>query len=198
MMPVLACTSARRGGPRHLRWIGTATFAAALSASHAACPPAGAEYVIKGFTGDTRVTARGTPPDKRGGCFWRTEDGRDLWWNMGSDVKPAPPRPAGYSETGKGALRPGSVYRCTLPGIGMFTGAYFGIVDGSTYRNFDGKRGSYTFDQRTGMLRLVSGSSKGLSYQRQSEGNFRVLDDRGRITGGNCALNEALSINGRW
>lgn len=198
MMSAVACSSVQCRSSRYWRWIGAVAFAAALPPSHAACPPAGAEYVIKGFTGDTRVTARGTPPDRKGGCFWKTEDGRDLWWNMGSDVQPAPPRPAGYSATGHGALVPGSVYRCTLPGIGMFTGAYFGIVDGSTYRNFDGKRGSYTFDQRTGVLRLVSGSSKGLSYQRESGGNFRVLDERGKITGGNCALNKALSINGRW
>lgn len=173
-------------------------IAAALSTAYAACPPAGADYVIKGFTGDTRVTSKGSTPDKRGACFWRTEDGRDLWWNMGDDVKPAPPRPVGYSATGSGGLVPGSVYRCTLPGIGMFTGAYFGIVDGNTYRNYDGKRGGYTFDARTGVLRLVSGPGRGLSYQRESGGNFRVLDDRGKVTGGNCALNPQLSINGRW
>ncbi|MBL8309256.1 MAG: hypothetical protein JNL19_02430 [Burkholderiales bacterium] len=187
------------GQPCALRGLTLAAVVGTLaSVAEAACPPAGAEYVIKGFAGDTRVTAKGSAPDRRGACFWRTEDGRDLWWNMGGDVKPAPPRPAGYSATGSGALVPGSVYRCSLPGIGLFTGAYFGIVDGSTYRNVDGKRGSYTFDSRTGVLRLVSGPGKGLSYQRQSGGNFRVLDERGKITGGNCALNKGLSINGRW
>ena len=80
----------------------------------------------------------------------------------------------------------------------MFTGAYFGIVDGSTYRNFDGQRGGYTYDSGTGVLKLTSGSSKGLAYKRQSEKNFRVLDDKGNITGGNCVWNQKLSITGRW
>jgi hypothetical protein len=100
--------------------------------------------------------------------------------------------------TGSGALAPGSVYRCTLPGIGLFTGAYFGIVDARTYRNFDGKTGNLQFDPATGVLRLTTGPGKGMAYQRQSGGNFRVLDESGKITGGNCVLNPQLSINGRW
>ncbi|MBK7686496.1 MAG: hypothetical protein IPJ25_11210 [Rhodocyclaceae bacterium] len=92
----------------------------------------------------------------------------------------------------------GSVWRCTLPGIGLFTGAYFGIVDASTYRNFDGKRGSYSYDSKTGVLRLTSGFSKGLAYQRQSEKNFRVLDDKDKITAGNCVWNPVSTIDGKW
>lgn len=102
------------------------------------------------------------------------------------------------SATGSGALVPGSVYRCTLPGIGLFTGANFGIVDARTYRNFDGKTGNLQFDPATGVLRLTTGPSKGMAYQRQSGGNFRVLDESGKVTGGNCVLNPQLSITGRW
>ena len=131
--------------------------------AQATCPPAGSAYTIKGFTGDTHVTAAGATPQRRDGCLWKTEDGRDLWWRMGDDVRPAPrSRPA---RTGRGwrwyrPLAPGSVYRCTLPGIGMFTGAYFGIVDSKTYRNFDGKRGNYSYDAATGTLRLISAPSR--------------------------------------
>lgn len=163
-----------------------------------AAPPAGAEYIIHGFTGDTRVTSRGVSSENGRSCFWKTEDGRDLWWRMGEDVKPAPARRVTHSPTGSGPLAPGSVYRCSLPGIGLFTGAYFGIVDSKTYRNFDGKTGAYRFDPGSGVLQLTTGPSKGISYQRQPEGNFRVLDSRGKITGGNCALNRSLSIDGRW
>jgi len=174
--------------------------AAVHAAAQGACPPAGAAYTIKGFTGSTEVTSTGrTHP--RDGCLWKTEDGRDLWWRMGDDVRPrAAPRPGATAKAGGGGgnLAPGSVYRCTLPGIGMFTGAYFGIVDGKTYRNFDGKRGNYSYDATTGTLRLISGPSKGLAYRREAAGNFRVLDDKGAITGGNCALNTSLSIDGRW
>ena len=96
------------------------------------------------------------------------------------------------------ALQPGRVYTCTLPGIGLFTGAFFGIVDGSTYRNFDGKTGRYSFDASTGVLRMTSGSSKGLAYKRMPQGNFRVLDEKDGITGGNCVHAAAKRIDGKW
>ena len=90
------------------------------------------------------------------------------------------------------------VYECTLPGIGIFHGAFFGLVDGKTYRNFDGKRGAYTYDVASKRLTLTSGSSKGMRYVRTSEKTFRVLDEHGRMTGGNCVHNSAKSIDGRW
>jgi hypothetical protein len=80
----------------------------------------------------------------------------------------------------------------------MFTGAYFGIVDGSTYQNFDRKRGSYQYEPSTGVLRMTSGPSKGMTYRRMPEGNFRVLDEAGKLTGGNCVHNTSLSLDSRW
>ena len=176
------------------------------------CPAAGARYVIKGFTMETNVTSAGGAVDPKWGCKWLTEDGRELWWDLGEDVvaltagRPAAAggRPMGTkmggtpSAAGGDKLAAGSVYTCTLPGVGMFTGAYFGIVDASTYRDFDGRRGQYEFDAGTGILRLTTGSSAGLAYKRQSPGYFRVLDDNGAITGGSCVLNTAKSIDGRW
>ncbi|MBK8284085.1 MAG: hypothetical protein IPK97_04005 [Ahniella sp.] len=177
------------------------------------CPAEGARYVIKGFTMETKVTASGEALHPKWGCKWMTEDGRELWWDMGEDVvavtagRPASPggRPKGTkmggarSAAGGGDhLAAGSVYTCTLPGVGMFTGAYFGIVDDSTYRDFDGRRGQYEFDVGTGILRLTTGSSAGLAYKRQSPGYFRVLDDNDAITGGSCVLNTEKSIDGRW
>ncbi len=152
----------------------------------------------------TQVTATGAAFDPKRGCKWNTEDNRELWWMMGSDVLPAgeasvksAPANAALGSSA-GALESGRVYTCTLPGIGMFTGAYFGIVDRNTYRNFDGKTGSYSFDPSTGILRMTSGSSKGLSYKRMSDTNFRVLDDKGAITGGNCSYTSGKRIDGRW
>jgi hypothetical protein len=174
------------------------------SASAQTCPPAGTAYVIKGFTMETPVTATGEPVDPKWGCRWKTEDNRDLWWKMGNDVIPAkrsqalpPPSPPSAGKSGA-TLQPGRVYTCTLPGIGMFTGAYFGIVDGTTYRNFDGKTGRYQFDASTGVLRMTSGSSKGLAYKRMADNYFRVLDDKGNITGGSCSLATGKRIDGRW
>ncbi len=176
----------------------------AMPAAAQNCPQAGASYVIKGFTGDTRVKASGAGFDAKWGCKWNTEDGRELWWKMGQDVVAVQGQPAKASGTNdragdKGApLVPGRVYTCNLPGTGLFTGAYFGIVSASTYRNFDGKTGRYSFDPLTGVLRMTSGSSNGLAYKRMPEGNFRVLDQKGNVTGGNCVHVARLSIDGRW
>jgi hypothetical protein len=166
------------------------------------CPPAGAKFVIKGSASSFNVTSSGQSDPKRG-CKFLTEWNGDLWWAMGPDVVPvtasrgavATPVVEGGSGTRPAA---GSVFRCTLPGIGLFTGAYFGIVNDSTYRNFDGKTGNYIFDPRSGVLRMTSGPSKGMAYQQDSAVNFRLLDDQGKRTGGNCVLNTSLRIDGRW
>ncbi|MGB4117881.1 MAG: hypothetical protein WBK51_15180 [Polaromonas sp.] len=96
------------------------------------------------------------------------------------------------------ALQSGRVYTCTEPGFGLFTGAYFGIVDGSSYRNFDGKTGRYSFDASTGVLRMTSGSSKGMAYKLMPQGNFRVLGEKDKITGGNCVHATQKRIDGKW
>lgn len=191
---------------KHLAGAAVLALAFVHQAAGAACPAAGERFIIKGFTGDTPVTAAGGEPDARwGSCKFLVEDSdRELWWSMGEDVVPAAPASASgaampSTPAGEGgAPAPGNVYECTLPGIGLFTGAYFGIVDASTYRNYDGHTGSYEFDAASGVLHLTTGSSRGLRYQRQSPRNFRVLDEAGKITGGNCVLNTAKRIDGRW
>lgn len=170
---------------------------AGLPAWAETCPPAGARYILKGFTGPTGLTSLGGEADPRWGCRWKTEDGRDLSWRLGEDLVPDR-GPAPSTAPPAGRLQAGSVYRCTLPGIGLFSGAYFGILDASRYRNVDGKTGGYRYDERSGLLELHSGPSKGLRYRRMPEGNFRVLDEQGALTGGNCTLNPALKIDGRW
>lgn len=177
--------------------------ALASQAVAASCPVAGQAFIIKGFTGDTAVRATGGEVDPKWGCKFQVEDSdRELWWQLGADVVPVAGKstqaPAVAASDGGEAPAPGSVFECTLPGVGQFTGAYFGIVDANTYRDFDARTGQYDYDPRTGVLRLLTGSSKGLRYQRQSPRNFRVLDDKGQITGGNCVLNTAKSIDGRW
>jgi hypothetical protein len=194
------------GAMKHAEWmlLGAAMFAGqALAAS---CPAEGERYVVKGFTGDTPVKATGGEVDPKWGCRFLVEDSdRELWWDP-AEVVPAGGTAATAATTSTDASGAGggetpaigSVWECTLPGIGLFTGAYFGIVDGSTYRDFDGRTGNYEFDPGTGVLRLTSGSSRGLTYKRQSPRNFRVLDDAGNITGGNCVHNSAKRIDGRW
>jgi hypothetical protein len=156
--------------------------------------PAGqtAQYKIVLTTYNNPILAG---PDAAGRCQVRTEQGRLQWMHTDEFQLVSSASAEGKS---LGVLPVGSVWRCTLPGIGMFSGANFGVVNGNTYRDVNGKQGSYQYDANTGVLRLTSGPGKGLAYKRQSESNFRVLDDAGKVTGGNCVWNRELSIQGRW
>ncbi len=49
---------------------------------------------------------------------------------------------------------------------------WVGIVNASTYRNFDGKTGRYSFGASSGVLRMTSGSSGGLAYKLMPEGKL--------------------------
>lgn len=205
-------TRTARIRPHHpvpLAIIAVALLAGSGAANAEDCPAAGARYRIKGFSGDTGVTATGGTADRTYGCKWITDDGRELWWKLGADVVPAD----AAATTGAandaaaevvlpaasgGVLAAGNVYECTLPGIGAFTGAYFGIIDEATYRAIDGGQGRYQFDATGGELQLLSGPSAGLRYRRTPEGSFRVLDEAGAVTGGHCVHNPAKSIDERW
>ncbi len=39
--------------------------------------------------------------------------------------------------------------------------AMFGLIDGSTYSDFDGHRGHYTYDAAAGLIAMTDGSRKG-------------------------------------
>lgn len=106
---------------------------------------------------------------------------------------PHAPQPVGNL----GALTPG-VYMCEQDAVGNDTSVAFGIIDGSNYRNFDGKKGKYKYDDASGVLELVSGDSAGLKYVRTLDTTFRLLKEDGSKTGMNCNLNRAKSLGGRW
>jgi hypothetical protein len=62
----------------------------------------------------------------------------------------------------------------------------WGLIDGSTYSDFDGGRGKYTYDVSTAVLTFTSGQFKGLQRKRTEKNLFRVLDEHGEITGMAC------------
>ena len=56
----------------------------------------------------------------------------------------------------------------------------FGLIDGSTYSDYDGKKGHYTFDATNQVLTMTDGSRKGWRYKRVAATAFRFLDEQGK------------------
>ena len=64
----------------------------------------------------------------------------------------------------------------------------FGLIDGSTYSDYDGKKGHYTFDATNQVLTMTDGSRKGWRYKRVAATAFRFLDEQGKETAYTCPL----------
>ena len=62
----------------------------------------------------------------------------------------------------------------------------FALLSGSIYRDYDGNRGTYTFDGATKRILFVTGPMKGRSVHQISAVTFQVLDDNGGPTGNYC------------
>src|SRR3954466_5946580 len=52
----------------------------------------------------------------------------------------------------------------------------FGLIDGSTYSDYDGKKGHYSYDKQSGVLTMTDGSRKGWTYKRVDFWAFRMMD----------------------
>lgn len=141
-----------------------------------------------------------------GSCFLKLDNGEKAAAQPGQlylrGASPAvgstPSASSAGAATAKGGAMVG-VYTCNTPGIGVDVAATFGVVNGSTYRNYDGKSGSYRFDAANSVLYLTSGSSKGLTYKQTSSKTYRLLHANGQMTGTNCVFNPTKDPNGsRW
>jgi hypothetical protein len=66
----------------------------------------------------------------------------------------------------------------------------FGLIDGTTYTDYDGKRGHYTYDAQSGILTMTDGSREGWKYKHTEDWAFRALDAKGEQTAYNCPLDD--------
>ncbi len=64
----------------------------------------------------------------------------------------------------------------------------FGLIDGSSYSDYDGKRGKYSYDGAAGVLTMLDGSRQGWTYKRVGDWSFRALDREGKETSFTCPL----------
>lgn len=54
----------------------------------------------------------------------------------------------------------------------------FGLIDGSTYADWDGHRGHYSYDPAQGILTMTDGSRSGWRYHKASDWSFRLIDNQ--------------------
>ena len=62
----------------------------------------------------------------------------------------------------------------------------WGILDGANYSDFDGHRGSYSYNSATHVLTFTSGPFRGLRRLRTDPRVFRILDEHGGMTPFSC------------
>jgi hypothetical protein len=67
----------------------------------------------------------------------------------------------------------------------------FGLIDGTTYSDYDGKTGHYAYDTAAEILTMTDGSRQGWRYKHVADWSFRMLDQAGKDTSFTCPLNAA-------
>ncbi len=53
----------------------------------------------------------------------------------------------------------------------------FGLIDASTYCDFDGNHGHYNYNAGNGVLTMLDGSRKGWRYHKVAEWGFALIDN---------------------
>ena len=95
------------------------------------------------------------------------------------------------------ATPPTGVYACYEPHLGLRPGqmtfqvaptVMFGLIDATTYSDYDGKRGHYSYDAAQNILTLTDGSRQGWRYKKVADWSFRMLDPKGQETSYTCPL----------
>jgi hypothetical protein len=56
--------------------------------------------------------------------------------------------------------------------------AMFGLIDATTYADWDGHKGHYVYDAASGVLTMTDGSRQGWRYHKSGEWAFRLIDNR--------------------
>lgn len=104
----------------------------------------------------------------------------------------APPRGVYGCYQARAAMNVPGCIRSTLGCMGIsITVApvvMFGLLDRTTYSDYDGHRGHYSYDDRSGVLTLLDGSRRGWRYKRTATWAFRMLDQAGKETAFTCPL----------
>lgn len=75
--------------------------------------------------------------------------------------------------------------------------AMFGLVDGSTYADYDGEQGHFTFAD--GILTMTDGPRQGWRYRKIAGWSFRLIDNRSGKEVYTCPLEKTKNpTRGPW
>ena len=84
----------------------------------------------------------------------------------------------------QGATIKVGVYGCRMQSGMEAIPLQFGIIDGKTYSNYDGGRGTYAWNAAEQKITFTTGPFKGL-WRKWVDGTFRIWQD-GQLTGMDC------------
>lgn len=167
------------------------------------CPAKGEKFIKDNFLVRWVLTSSGEPLDPLLGCAFTNQDGERVFFrpeSIMSLVKEGPQKPQKPPSFPAPKL---GVYACNVPiNIGGLiqgtpsTGHFFGLIDTKNYRDFDGKKGTYSL--KGDVLTMVSGPLKGIKYKRTGANFYKPMDGNGAIGSISCSHNPAKSIKGKW
>lgn len=75
----------------------------------------------------------------------------------------------------------------------------FGLIDGSTYSDYDGHHGHYRYDAAAGLITMTDGSREGWRYRKSADWSFRLIDNNTGKELYTCPLEKTKNPNrGPW
>jgi hypothetical protein len=87
------------------------------------------------------------------------------------------------------------VYECHDQLFNIDPVMMFGLLDDTSYKNYDGDVGSYAFDQESGILQVGLQTGAPARFLRIETTVFRALNEDGTLAGFVCPLNAAKDPN---
>jgi hypothetical protein len=75
----------------------------------------------------------------------------------------------------------------------------FGLIDGSTYSDYDGHHGHYTYDAASGVITMTDGSRQGWRYRKKQAWSFSLINNQDGKEWYTCPLEKGKNPNrGPW
>ncbi len=88
------------------------------------------------------------------------------------------------------------VYTCNYRGQ-IAAGSTFALLDGTVYRDYNGSRGTYSYDPAAKEIVFVTGPKLGYRARQESATTVQILDLKGSPTGNYCPHNPNADPNGK-
>jgi hypothetical protein len=54
----------------------------------------------------------------------------------------------------------------------------FGLIDATTYSDYDGRHGHYSYDATAGVISMTDGSRQGWHYRKSADWSFQLIDNK--------------------